>query len=45
MFGHEINFKEPLSGYTSKQAVVRVKLKAAWDKRPVERLFGPRTQQ
>ena len=40
---HEINSKELLSQCTSKQVVTRDKLKAARDKRPVERLFGPRT--
>ena len=33
-----------MSGYTSEQTVIWVKLKAAWDKRPVEKPFGPRAQ-
>ena len=41
---HEINSKELLNLYIKKQVVTRVKLKAAQDKRPVERLFGPHTQ-
>ena len=44
MLEHEIGPREFLNRCTGKQTVIRVKLKAARDKRLVERLFGARTQ-
>ena len=44
MLKHGIGLREFLNRCTGKQTAVRVKLKVARDKRPLERLFEPCTQ-